>query len=324
MRISRLAFALATVYLSAAIADAQPARDKLLVVVNRAPQTVTIYKVAGKDLTPLKSLPIGKTPREICLSRDGNTAYVSNTEGNSISVIDLNRMAVVATITDPKIKGPDGAAVSPNGRKLYVIGMKSDSAVVIDTKTNAVINEIPLGLTTPRRLVFSPDGKKIYAGGDDTSEMAVIDPTTDKVIRRIKLGNEPRGISFTRDGKLLLAGCVEDDTMYYLDAATEKVTRIQGTPGSPQQIITYPDGSAFVLCRIPGTVYAMPDLKQHDKSVEIDVGKAPWGLDTSDDGQYLFASSNTDNTIAVIDTKTLKVINVVKTENDPNGLVFRK
>lgn len=309
--------------LVAPLADAQPSRDKLLVVVNRAPQTVTIYKVAGKDLTPVKSLPVGKTPREVCLSPDGTTAYVSNAEDNTISVIDLKNMAVAFTISDPRIRYPDGGAVSPDGRKLYVVGSQSDSAVVIDTKTNKVINEIPLGLSVPRRLTFSPDGTKIYAGCNKTPEIAVIDAATDKVIKKLKVGNETRGgITFTRDGKLLLAGSVEDDTLYYIDAATEQVTRIQGTPGSPQRIVTHPSGQAFVLCRISGTVYAIGDLQKHDKSVEIDVGKAPWGLDMSDDGAFLYASSNSDNTITVIDTKTLKVVNVVKTEKDPNGLAF--
>lgn len=326
MKISRLICIPAAMLLCASLALAQPAtHDKLLVVVNRAPMTVTIFKVVGKDLTPLKSLPIGRTPREVCLSPDGNTAYVSNGEDNSISVIDLNKMAVTATITDPRIKYPDGGVVSPDGRKLYVVGNLSDSAVVIDTKTNKVIDEIPLDLKVPRRLTFSPDGKKIYAGCNKTPELAVIDPATDKVIKKIKVGNETRGgIAFTRDGKLLLAGSVEDDTLYYIDAVTEQVTRIQGTPGSPQRIVTHPNGSVFVLCRISGTVYAIGDLQKHDKSVEIDVGKAPWGLDMSDDGAYLFASSNNDDTISVIDTKTLKVVNVVKTAKDPNGLVFRK
>jgi YVTN family beta-propeller protein len=326
MRIPRLPCILSAALLCASLAHAQPAtRDKLLVVVNRAPQTVTIYKVAGKDLTPLKSLPIGKTPREVCLSPDGNTAYVSNADDNSISVIDLNKMIVAATITDPRIKYPDGGVVSPDGKKLYVVGSSSDSAVVIDTKTNKVTNEIPLGLNVPRRLTFSPDGKKIYAGCNKTPEIAVIDVATEKVIKKLKVGNETRGgLTFTRDGKLLLAGSVEDDTLYYIDAATEQVTRIQGTPGSPQRIITHPSGQAFVLCRIPGTVFAIGDLQKHDKNVEIDVGKAPWGLDMSDDGAYLFASSNNDDTISVIDTKTLKVVNVVKTEKDPNGLAFRK
>lgn len=325
MRIVRLLLVILAVALLPGPAASAQTRDKLLVVVNRAPQTVTIYKVSGKDLTPIKSLPVGKTPREVCLSPDGNTAYVSNGEGNSISVIDLDKMTVTATISDPKIKGPDGGTVSPDGKRLFVTGTGSDSAVVIDTKTHKVTNEIPLGISVPRRLSFSPDGTKLYAAGNKTPELAVIDPATEKVVKRIKVGSEPRGgITFTRDGKLLLAGSVEDDTLYYIDPATGRILRIQGTPPSPQRIITHPSGSAYVLCRVPGTVFAISDLNAHDKSVEIDVGNAPWGLDISDDDAYLFASSNTDNTISVIDTKTNKVVNVVKADKDPNGLAFRR
>jgi YVTN family beta-propeller protein len=325
MRTVRLLLVILAVSLLPGPAASAQTRDKLLVVVNRAPQTVTIFKVTGKDLTPLKSLPVGKTPREVCLSPDGNTAYVSNGADNSISVLDLNKLAVAATISDPRIKGPDGGAVSPDGKRLFVVGTGSDSAIVIDTQTHKVTNEIPLGLRVPRRLAFSPDGTKLYAGCNDTPELAVIDPATEKVIRKIKVGNETRGgITFTRDGKLLLAGSVEDDTLYYIDPETERIMRIQGTPPSPQRIITHPSGSAYVLCRASGTVFAISDLYAHDKSVEIDVGPLPWGLDISDDGAYLFASSNTDNTISVIDTTTNKVVNRVKGEKDPNGLAFRR
>ncbi len=327
MRFPRLACFLASALLCGTLANAQPAtRDKLLVVVNRAPQTVTIYKAAGKDLTPLKSLPIGKTPREVCLSPDGNTAYVSNADDNSISVIDLNKMTVAATITDPRIKYPDGGVVSPDGRKLYVVGADSDSAVVIDTKTNKVTNDIPLGLKTPRRLTFSPDGTKIYAACNKTPELAVIDAVLEKVVRKIRVGNETRGgLTFTPDGKLLLAGAVEDDTMYYVDPVTEQVARIQGVPASPQRIVIHPKGTpTFVLSRITATVYAIGDLLKHDKNVIIPVGKAPWGLDISDDGAFIYASSNNDNNIMVIDTASLKVVNTVTTEKDPNGVVFRK
>ncbi len=327
MRTSRVMSVLSAALVLASVVHARPAvRDKLLVVVNRAPQTVTIYKVAGRDLTPLKSIPVGKTPREVCLSPDGNTAYVSNADDNSISVIDLNKMAVTTTITDPRIKYPDGGVVSPDGRKLYVVGAASASAVVIDTRTNKVINEIPLALDTPRRLTFSPDGKKIYAGCNKTPEIAVIDAASEKVIKRIKVGNEVRGgLTFTPDGTLLLAGAVEDDTLYYIDAVTEQVTRIQGVPASPQRIVCHPKGSpTFVLSRITATVYAIGDLQKHDKNVIVPVGKAPWGLDISDDGAFVYASSNADNNITVIDTATLKVVNTVPTEKDPNGIAFRK
>ncbi|MBE3072156.1 MAG: hypothetical protein IMZ67_04205 [Acidobacteria bacterium] len=308
-----------------AMVYAQPAHDKLLVVVNRAPATVTIFKVVGKDLTPLKTLPVGKTAREVCVSPDGGRAYVSNQEGESVTVIDLGKMAVAGTIADANLKGPDGCLVSRDNKKVYVVAMLRDSVFVISTDTLKTIKEIPLKLSVPRRLTYSPDGKKIFATANKTSEIAVIDAATEKIVNRITVGGEPRGgLAFTPDGKMFLSGAVEDDTLYYVDAATEKVTRIMGTPGSPQRISFNPQGTAFVLCRIAATVFAIPDLQKHDKSVEIPVGAAPWGLDISDDGKFLFASSNNDSTITVIDSTTLKVVNTVKVDKDPNGVAFRK
>jgi len=317
---------LVVMLVAASAAGAQtPSTDKLLVVVNRAPATASIFKVDGASLTLLKNVPIGKTAREVCLSPDGRRAYVSNGDDNTISVIDLDTLAVVATIADPNIVGPDGGVVSPDGKKLYVVGAKNDSVVVISTATNKVLSRIPIPLKVPRRVVFSPDGSKIYVGCNQTPVIGVIDPKTDTFLRTFPVGNETRGgIAFTPDGKTLLAGAVEDDTMYYVDVATEKITRIQGVALSPQRIIVNPNGATFVLARIDGAVMVIGDLFKHDKSKRVPVGAAPWGMAVSDDGKFLYVSSNNDNNITVIDTGTGAVLKTIPVEKDPNGIAFRK
>jgi YVTN family beta-propeller protein len=312
------AFAVATA------AFAQPPRDSLLVVVHRAPGTVGIFKVVDKDITLLKTLPVGKTPREVALSPDGRRAYVSNQEGLSVTVIDLEKMAVAGTISDPNLKGPDGGLVSRDGKKFYVVAMERDSLFVVATDTLKVTTEIPLKLSVPRRVTYSPDGRKIYVTANKTDEIVVMDAATEKITNRIPVGGEPRGgLAFTPDGKRFVAGAVEDDTLYYVDAATEKVTRILGTPVSPQRVVFNPAGTAFVLCR-SGSVFAIQNLDKHDKNVVIPIGLAPWGLDISGDGKYVFASNNVDDTISIIDSTTLKVVNTVRVDHDPNGIAFRK
>ncbi len=93
-------------------------RDKLLVVVSRAESQAVVYKADGPSLSLVKSLPVGKTPRELCLSPDGTHAYVSAQEGSSVTAIDLDSLAVASTLAAPELDGADGCAVSPDGKKL--------------------------------------------------------------------------------------------------------------------------------------------------------------------------------------------------------------
>src|SRR5438477_3671327 len=89
------------------------ARDTLLVVVNRAPATVSLYRTHATSLELVKTLPTGKAPREVCVSPDGRRAYVTNQGARSVTVVDLDAAAVAATIDNAELKAPDGCVVSP-------------------------------------------------------------------------------------------------------------------------------------------------------------------------------------------------------------------
>ena len=57
------------------------------------------------------TIPVGKTPHWVTVSSDGATAYVSNEASNDVSVVDLVRRAVMATI--PVGNAPRKVAVQP-------------------------------------------------------------------------------------------------------------------------------------------------------------------------------------------------------------------
>jgi YVTN family beta-propeller protein len=327
--------AILLVWIPVLMAAQSTVRDTLLIVPLRVPGAVAIYKTIGNGLTLLKTLPVGKTPREVCVSSNGKRAYVSNQEGNSVTVLDLDALGVAATITHPNLMTPDGCTVSPDSKKLYMTASGKDEVFVISTETNQVVKEIPIPLSVLRRATFSPDGNTLYVTCNKTQEIAVIDPKTDTVRRTIKVGNENRGgLAFTPDGKTFVAGSVEDDTLYFVDAATEKIERIIGIPGSPQRIEITPTGHIFVLCRIGQklasnnqyvpVLFGIFNPDKHDESKSLPVGQLPWGLAMTRDGRRLYVSSNTDNSIMVIDGETMAVLNTVTTDRDPQAIGIRQ
>ena len=67
--------------------------------------------------------------------------YVTNSDDNTVSVISNN--SVIASI--PVGKRPAGIAITPDGRKAYVINFDSKNVSIIDTQTNKVIDTLPAG-----------------------------------------------------------------------------------------------------------------------------------------------------------------------------------
>jgi len=100
-----------------------------LYVSNRTSDTVTAYRAKGCVLTKLADIEVGRAPRHIALSPDGKFLYVSNAMDKTVSVIDTDALAVVATIYPLNLAGlvtnnepaPLGmVAVSKDNRHLFV------------------------------------------------------------------------------------------------------------------------------------------------------------------------------------------------------------
>ncbi|MEE5046000.1 YncE family protein [Pseudomonas alliivorans] len=100
-------------------------------------------------------IPLGFVPKEIVVSPDEKTLYVSHENGREISVVDVGTSSVVSCI---KGAGAGDITLSPDGRWLYTAGY--NKCFVISTLTHEVIRVIPS--SSVNRIVCSPDGRFIY------------------------------------------------------------------------------------------------------------------------------------------------------------------
>jgi YVTN family beta-propeller protein len=302
-----------------------PSRDALVLVVNRAPKVLSVLKADGANLALIKKLPVGNEAREVCVSPTGNRAYVFNGKDKSITVVDLNRLEIVTTITDPQLDSPDGGVVSADSKTLYVTMPFKNAVAVIDTAANKVVNTIATGGEAPRRVIISPDGKLMYVGFNKNDFVGVIDLASGKVLNYIKTGDEPRGgFAFTADGKVLLSGAVEGDTVAVIDTSSGSVKRIFGVPIATQRIAMTPRGEAVVLSGGPaGHLSLIGNLYSHDKTQVLPVGKSAWGLALNEDGTISYSANYADGTLTIIDLVNRKVLQTFPVGDDPNGVAYR-
>jgi len=84
------------------------------------------------------------------------TAFVSNEKGNSVSVIDTDKMAVVDTI--PVGARPRGITISKDRKTIFVCTSDADHIEAIDADTMTVTRTLPSG-ADPELFAPSPDGK---------------------------------------------------------------------------------------------------------------------------------------------------------------------
>jgi YVTN family beta-propeller protein len=215
-------------------------------------------------------------------SPDGKSLWVPQTS-------DLLRFAVQANglvNTTPvviKLSGPNGPALpsgmafSADGSKAYVALNGSNTLGVIDTATNSLVNQIPVG-NAPRQVVLVggeafvsneggrparpgdftnlSDGTPIVAdsstGAASTGTVSVVDLSTAQQTGSIPVGLEPTAMYL--DGRTLLVANSNDDSVSVIDTTAKRVTQTfnvnplpGSTVGSYPSAITMPDADHILV-----------------------------------------------------------------------------
>ena len=106
-----------------------------VVVVNREANSVSIIRVKdanGNDVaTKIVEIGVGEEPRCVAIHPTDRVAYVTNGISGTVSVVDLMRGRVAATI--PGFTEPRGCALTPDGSLLYVANHTAGTVSIVVT-----------------------------------------------------------------------------------------------------------------------------------------------------------------------------------------------
>lgn len=140
-------------------------------------------------------------------SPDGTKVYVSNTNSQSISVLQTATGMTLATI--PTGFAEQAMAISADGKRVYVSSYEYaylSHVVAIDTATNSVAGVMPFNGAFLTGLALSPDGRTLYTnvldfGGSSVKGLVAID--TKSLMIRTTNPVSGTDVAVTPDGTLL-------------------------------------------------------------------------------------------------------------------------
>jgi YVTN family beta-propeller protein len=112
---------------------------------------------------------VGLGPQGVAITPNGTHAYVANTDGNTVSVLNTTTNTVVATIAVGK--SPTKVAIMPDGTRAYVTNWGSDNISVINTATNTVVATVAVGRFPIGVAITSTSfNGRVAASSDDAEE----------------------------------------------------------------------------------------------------------------------------------------------------------
>jgi YVTN family beta-propeller protein len=138
-----------------------------------------IHLESGKT----KLIPTDKRPQGAVRSHDGKLLYLTNSEGNSITIIDIARQENVGRIATGN--GPNRIALTRDGKTL-VYSMQAGEAVgFADVAGRRQTHEIKLP-GPPLSLLPSADGSHVYIGVQDHDTVVVVSVAGRKIVKTFK------------------------------------------------------------------------------------------------------------------------------------------
>ena len=181
--------------------------DQLLVVDPTKREVVKTYETKGK------------TAHMVKLGPEAKWAYVSNSNSKTVSAINLASREVKLIPTGER---PEGSALSPDGKLLYVVNREAAQITVIVTATQSAVGAIRTG-KGPVRVGVTPDGGTVVYALMHDQAMGFADAKTRKELATVALGGNPVSLHLSPDGRFAFASAQDIQTVYVVSVAERKV-----------------------------------------------------------------------------------------------------
>lgn len=249
----------------------------------------------GSGYHVLKTLTLGGEGGFDYLNLDPASGYMYITRGNHIMVVDVDAGKLVNDITG--LTGIHGTAFA--GGKAYISEGGANKVTVVDTRTFAKLDEIPVG-TNPDGIMYDAASKRVFAFNGRSNDVSVIDPATNKVVGTVALGGKPEAASSDGAGTIFV-NVENKNELVAFDAKTLQMKAhypLTGCESPTGQAMDVAHARIFAVC--DGGVMAVVDARSGKVVTTVKIGDGPDAARFDPVTALVFASNGQSGSVTVI------------------------
>ena len=272
-------------------------------------------------------------------------AYVSNEDGESVTVIDTKRAEVIATI--PVGKRPRGLKLNRNGSLLYVAvsglpkcppsvpdaecaklkrDLQADGVAVIDTAT-LKLTRLLKGGSDPEQFDLDADGRRLFISNEDSAQVSVLDVASGALEASIPVGHEPEGVGLSPNGRWVLITNETDNSVSIVDASSLKVLRTVSVGMRPRGLAFTPDSAtAYISGESDASLYrvAVPQGEPATRVLQLRREARPMAVVLDAAHNRTYVSTGRGGTVAVVALDGPKLVAEIAVVARPWGLALSR
>ncbi len=305
------------------VAAAGLASAQTLLVVNKE-GTLAIVDPAAKKV--LGTVRTGEQPHEV--ATDGKLAYVSNygggnAGGKTLSVIDIAARREVHRVDLTPLSRPHGLWVVAG--KCYFTAEGNKAIGRYDPASNQVDMILGTGQNNTHMVLALPDESRIFTsniGGDSITiiERAGVSNWNETVV---PVGKGPEGFDISPDGREIWAANSRDGSVSVIDLAAKRVVATFGVETKRSNRLKFsPDGRLVLISDLEAGDLLVLEHATRKELKRMKLGRQPAGILITPDSARAYVAVTGDDNVAVIDLKTLELVDRLKTGTGPDGMAW--
>jgi YVTN family beta-propeller protein len=249
------------------------------------------------------------------------TLFVTNTKGDSISVIDTTTFEVTGTIPLGRGK-PNRVVFHPDGKTAWVVYDKSHDLAIVDAEARKLVKRVKIG-GNPYNLNFSADGRHLLVldWSSDTSNDEIIfyDLQAEKIDGRVEVSTWPAHSVLSRDGKLLYVSGETAGDLTVIDMARREIlARYVHGGGDAMGLALSADGKTLYAAAGENKAIIKIDTATNKPVGTIGLPGVVHESTLTLDGRFLYTTLRKANKIIVVDTVTDKVAATIPQKGYPD------
>ncbi|GIF00489.1 hypothetical protein Ari01nite_79530 [Paractinoplanes rishiriensis] len=268
------------------------------------------------------SLPVAAAPTV-------SAADSAHEHGASITKVPLAQK--VRSLARPTVAGtirvgaePEGVAVSPDGRTLYVANQGSKILSVVDARTRKVSSSVTLR-NTPRFVTVSRDGKLVYVSMYEAdksgSGVAVLDVGTRKVSKHLATGPQPFALAVGPDNRLWVP-IHSHAKLEIFTAGEQHAAGAVAVPENPHAVAFSGDLKRAFTANHESNAVAVIDMRTDRTLRSVPVSRSPHSIAVSPDGRRVLVAGYEADAADLIDALTLKRTGPFRVGSKPQSVAF--
>ena len=264
-------------------------------------------------------------------SRQRSMVLVTNSEGDDITVIDLERLAVAG---DWKVgEHPHGIAVPANSRVAYTTIETEKALKSLDTSSGKVLSTLAMP-GRPNQCAVTPNGKFVAVPIFDGDSVQIVDAESMKILKTLPV-KMPHNCLNTGNNEHIFVTSIKGNQVNMIDLRTLEYMAEIPVGGVPRPIavdrqeknmyVALSDFHGFVIVDIPSRKVVhkveFPALPPNTDLRPL-LNTATHGLTLTPDGKELWAASVPTGNVFVYDVPSAKVASAIAVGQLPNWITF--